>query len=351
MEVIRTSTSERTVSVAVVGCGHWGRNHLRVFNELPLARVTAASDPSAPALDWTRRRYPGVRVTADPEAVARDPDVDAVVLACPATLHAPLARLMLDAGKHVLVEKPLAGTSRDAWDLVRLARDRRRVLMTGHTFLYNNSVRLIRQLVRRRAFGRVYYLTARRNHMGLIREDVSALWDLAAHDISIFMYLLDAAPVRVACMGASFLREGRADAAFLTLEFPGGVLGHVQVSWLDAAKVREVVVIGDRERILFDDLSTMEPVRVFKRGVSAEPFAESFGDFKYLVRDGHIVSPTVRMQEPLKVEADEFVQCITKGRRPLCDGELGARVVAVLEAADASMKKGGSPLEVPSDPH
>lgn len=335
-----------TITVGVLGCGAWGRNYLRVLQEDRGAQVVACADPAPGALDWVRRQYPAVRAGTDAAGVIGAKDVAAVVIATPAATHRPFAERALAAGQDVLVEKPLALTSAECDALTAQAARGKRLLMVGHTFLYNDSVRLVRDLVRRPDFGRVYYLVARRNNLGPVRPDVSAIWDLAPHDISIFNFVVGATPEAVNAVGAGYLAPGRPDVAFLTLHYPGGVIGSIQVSWVDSQKIRDVVVIGDKSRIVFDDLNIMESVRIYEKGIAVRQSADTYAEFQYLQRDGAIISPKVERREPLKNVVTEFLECVASRKAPLADGALGAGVIRVLEACDRSLADGGRRVAV-----
>ncbi|MBI2922147.1 MAG: Gfo/Idh/MocA family oxidoreductase [Planctomycetes bacterium] len=335
------------IRFGVIGCGHWGRNYLRVLSELGDAcRVVEMCDASRSSVEVMRRKFPLVNATLSAADLLTHPGIDAVVIATPAGTHAELAVKALKAGKHVLVEKPLATRLEDAVRVSGEARDSGRVLLVGHTFRYNDAVRKLKEIVTDRSFGRPYYLAARRNHLGLIRPDVSAVWDLAPHDIEIFSWIVGSQPDSVSAVGASFLKEGRPDVAFATLHYSGGVVGNIQVSWIDSNKVREVVVIGDRKRVVFDDLNALEPVRVFDKGAEVSGDVNSFGEFKLQLRDGDIHSPRVEMREPLRVQCEHFIDCVAHGTAPLTGGAEGADVVAALEAIDGSMSRGGAPVDV-----
>ncbi|MEK7467642.1 MAG: Gfo/Idh/MocA family oxidoreductase [Planctomycetota bacterium] len=335
------------IRFGVIGCGHWGRNYVRVLHELgDTARLVEICDENRPGIEALRKRFPLVNATTSPEQVFANSGVDAVVIATPAGTHAGLAEKALAAGKHVLLEKPLAATLKDAVKIERLGKERGRVLMVGHTFRYNDAVRKVKDLVARPEFGKTYYMSARRNHLGLIRPDVSAVWDLAPHDVEIFSFLAGAQPVTVSAVGACFLRQGRQDVAFATLTYPNGVIGNIQVSWIDSNKVREVVVIGDRQRIVFDDINGLEPVRVYDKGAEISGDVNSFGEFKLQLRDGDIRSPKVEMREPLRTQVEHFCDCVRDNKPPMTGGAEGADVVAVLEAIDRSMAAGGTPAQV-----
>lgn len=333
-------------TLGIIGCGHWGKNHVRVFSELPDVRVLQISDPNRAALDSMRARYPLINTSTSPGEILDNPAIEAVVIATPAARHYDLAKSALQKGKHVLCEKPLTRTVAEAEELVAAARSAKRVLMVGHTFLFNNAVRKMKECVRAQAFGTPYYLHARRNHLGLIRQDVDAVWDLAPHDIAIFGFLLDAEPTHVSAMGGRFLSAERCDVAFASLRYPGGVIGNIQVSWVDSNKIREVVAIGSRQRVVFNDLDTLETVKIYDKGVSVDKDVDSYGEFKYLLRDGDIHSPKVNMVEPLKAECEHFLDCVRNGKTPLSDGTNGLAVVRVLVAIETSLARDGAPVEV-----
>ncbi len=334
------------LGVAVLGCGYWGVNYVRAFGELPGARVVVVCDQRADRVQEVGRQFPGVQLATDVADALGHAGVDAVVVATEATSHHAVARLSLQAGKHVLVEKPMATTVADADDLIGLARTTGMVLMVGHTFLYNPGVRTMKDYVRRGEVGKVHYLYARRTNLGPIRRDVSALWDLAPHDVSIFNHLLDSAPTWVAAVGARVLGNCREDVGFVTLGYPNGILGHIHVSWVDPHKVREVVVVGSEKRVVFNDLQAIEPIRVFEKGVAPLTAADSYQDQPFLMRDGAIFSPRIEASEPLKNQCDHFLDCVTQGETPLSGGPEGRDVVQVLEAIDRSVAHGGAPVTI-----
>jgi predicted dehydrogenase len=335
------------VRVALVGFGYWGPNYARVLSDLPGAELTAVCDPRADRLSLVRQRYRSIATcsTLD-ELFARD-DVDAVVIATPASTHEALVRASLTTGRHVLVEKPMALRADGCQSLCDLAGSAGRVLMVGYTFLYNAGVRKMKEVMAPEHFGQPYYLHATRTNLGPIRQDVNAAWDLAPHDIAIFSYLLDEQPLWASAIGTRVLKTNREDIAFATLGFKNDVIGNIHVSWADPNKVREVVAVGSRRRVVFDDLNNVERVRVFERGVSAdEAISDSFGEFKLLVRDGDIISPKVEPSEPLKNQCADFVSAILTGQPPLAGGSFGAGVVRTLVAIDASMRSRGAAVEV-----
>lgn len=334
--------------IAIVGCGYWGVNYVRVFHDLPGVEVAWVADASPIRLQTMARRYPATRGTTHWEDCLADPSVQALVFATPAASHFEMTRSSLAAGKDVLVEKPLTTRPEEADELVRLARETGRILMVGHTFLYNPAVRQLKRLMSDSRFGRLHYLHSTRTNMGPIRSDVNSVWDLAPHDVAIFGYLVGAPPTRVSAVGAAVLGNSRADVGFITLTYPGGVIANIHVSWVDPNKVREVVAVGSQRRIVFDDTQTLERIRVFEKGVeSSMPETGSYGEFRLSVRDGDIISPKVDSGEPLVLLAQEFVDSVQTRRSPQADGANGADVVRVMAAVDRSMSTSGAPVELP----
>ena len=338
---------EGEVGVAVLGCGYWGINYVRVFNQLPGARLVVACDQREERLREVQKQFPAVEVSRDMHEVLAREDVDAVVVCTPATAHFEVTSACIKAGKHILVEKPIATTVADSDELVRLADAAGIILMVGHTFVYNSGVRKVKEYVDANEAGKIYYLYSRRTNLGPIRQDVNALWDLAPHDISIFNYLLDTVPTWVSAVGAQVLQNGREDVGFISLGYPEGVVAHIHVSWADPHKVREVVVVGSEKRIVFNDMTVPEQVKVFEKGIApAPPEAPGFGEYHFTVRDGAIISPRVEVSEPLKTQSLHFLDCLRSGARPVTDGRAGRDVVAILEAIDRSIAKHGAPVDV-----
>jgi predicted dehydrogenase len=338
----------KPLGIAVIGCGYWGMNYVRIFNELVESRVVAVCDQSAERLKEVSRRFPGVYLTTQVDDAASQPGVDAVVVCTEATTHFNVTRRLLLAGRHILVEKPLTTTTAEADKLIELAESHSAILMVGHTFVFNAGVRKVKEYVQN-GDGRVYYLYARRTNLGPIRRDVNALWDLAPHDIAIFNYLLDGTPQWVSAVGGKVLRNCRDDVGFISLGYPENVLAHVHVSWADPDKAREVVVVKSDKRIVFNDLNGIEQVRVFEKGVSTveqEPL--NYGEFRFEIRDGDIISPRIEPVEPLKHQCRHFLDCVRTGKRPISSGVEGRDVVSVLEAVNRSIESKGLQVEVES---
>jgi predicted dehydrogenase len=347
----RTPIVTSPTCIAILGCGYWGINYVRVFSELPDAFVAVVCDERPSRLDEVCRRFPGVLATTDIDEALAVPGVEAAVVATQAQTHRDIAARALAAGKHVLVEKPLTTTVADADVLVQLARAERRTLLVGHTFLYNAGVKKVKEYITNTSLGDVYYLYARRTSLGPIRHDVNAIWDLASHDVAIFNYLLETPPEWVSAVGAKVLRNSREDVGFISLGYRDGIVGHIHVSWADPNKVREVVVVGSNRRVVFNDLEPLERVRVFDKGVAPLPTTEatSFGEYQFLLRDGDITSPTIPVIEPLKHVCGHFLHCLRRSETPITDGQQGREVVRVMEGINKSVAANGSPVRLHGD--
>ena len=335
------------VRLALIGFGYWGPNYARVLSELPGAELTAICDQRPDRLSLVRQRHHAVATCERLDDLFARDDVDAVVIATPASTHEAVVRASLDAGRHVLVEKPMALHAAGGEALCDLAESAGRLLMVGYTFLYNAGVRKMKEVMAPDQFGQPYYLHATRTNLGPIRQDVNAAWDLAPHDIAIFNYLLDEQPLWASAIGTRVLKTNREDIAFATLGYTHDVIGNIHVSWADPNKVREVVAVGSRRRVVFDDLNDAERIRVYERGVAAgEVVADSYGEFKLLVRDGDIISPKLAPSEPLKNQCADFVHAIVSGQPPAVGGRFGIGVIRTLAAIDASMRARGAAVEV-----
>lgn len=333
--------------LALIGFGYWGPNYARVLSDLPGAELTVICDQRPDRLSLVQQRYRTVATCERLDDLFARDDVDAVVIATPASTHEALVRVALNHGRHVLVEKPMALHAAGGEALCDLAESKARLLMVGYTFLYNAGVRKMKDMMAPEQFGQPYYLHATRTNLGPIRQDVNAAWDLAPHDIAIFNYLLGEQPLWASAIGTRVLKTQREDIAFATLGYRNDVIGNIHVSWADPNKVREVVAVGSRRRVVFDDLNDAERVRVYERGVSAgEAEADSYGEFKLLVRDGDIISPKVAPSEPLKNQCAEFVHAILTGTAPLAGGRFGVGVIRTLAAIDGSMRARGAAVEV-----
>ncbi len=335
------------MKAALLGYGYWGPNLARNLHQRLGADWVACVDPDPARRAEVARRYPWVRPMADVDGVLADPGTDALVVATPARTHAGLAEAGLAAGKHVLVEKPLALSTAEAVALTRQADRAGRVLMVGHTFEYNPAVTKMRALLDSGELGDLWYLHAQRVNLGRIQSDINALWSIGPHDVSIANYLVGSAPRWVSARGARYLHTELEDVVFATLGYDGGVLAHLHVSWLDPSKVRRTTVVGSRRMVVFDDLDSEAKLRVYDKG--ADPVQGGFGEYQFRLRAGDIHVPRTDLTEPLALELEHFLECCASGARPRSDGWSGVRVVAALEAAQQSLDKGGQQVEVVVD--
>lgn len=333
------------IGVAVVGTGDWGANLVRNFASLPGARLVALCDTDEARLQKTVARYAGVEGVSDVREIAADARVQAVVVSASAVHHYPLARTLLEAGKDVYVEKPLTLQVDHAEALVRLAREKNRILMVGHLLLYHPAVTYMKEYAASGAMGDILYIYSQRVNLGKVRRDENALWSFAPHDLSVILHLIDAEPVDVVARGSAFLQGNVEDVVFVDLRFPDGRLAHVHVSWLDPHKLRKFTVVGSQKMVVFDDMESSEKIRVYDKGVDRAGRVVSYDD-ALTVRSGDILIPKLSMQEPLRLECQHFVDCVRERRTPLTDGESGLRVVKVLAAAQASLEAGGAPVPV-----
>lgn len=334
--------------VGIVGVGYWGPNLVRCFSDLENCRVTAVCDQNYDHLLRIKDRFPQVYPLESFDALLDRDLVDAVVIATPTASHYELTRQALEHDLHVFVEKPLAETSTQCRHLLQIASQRKRTLFVGHVFLHSSPVIKLRELIKSDELGSINYLSSRRLNLGPVRSDVSALYDLAPHDISMMIYLLGQKPESVTCTGFDRLSPGIHDVCNLSMNFKGNRMGMVHVSWLDPRKERVLTVVGDKKMVVYDDLK-QEKIKVFDKGIDRPAGASGdYADFQIAYRYGGSYSPFLQEREPLKSECAEFVRCILESDVPLTDGVNGLEVVEVLEAANRSLEQGGRPIQIAS---
>ncbi len=334
------------VRVGVVGLGYWGPNLVRVLHELESAEVVVACDLDDQRLRGLGRRYPAIQLTSRFDDVLDDDEIEAVAIATPVATHFELARVALEAGKHVFIEKPMAGSAAEAEALVALADEQKLTLMPGHTFLYSPAVNVVRDLIQSGELGEIYFISTSRVNLGLHQSDASVIWDLGPHDFSILRYWLDANPTRITATARSCIVPGIPDVAFVNAAYKSTV-AQVEFSWLAPSKLRRTAVVGSQKMVVYDDMSN-EPVRIFDSGVSL-PEPESFGQYKLSYRTGSIVSPPMEASEPLVLELGDFCGAIRDGNEPRSSACLGLDVVRAIEAADQSAASGGLPCKLCTD--
>lgn len=336
------------MNVGIIGLGHWGPNIVRNLAKHPRVCLKYVCDLSESAFKRVEGLLPsGCKCVTEASVVIKASDIDCVAIVTPASTHYGLTREALRAKKHVFCEKPLAMTQEECEELCELSDSVKRKLMVGYTFLFNNAIRKLKEFIVSGSLGKMYYLTARRTHLGLVREDVNVVWDLAPHDVSIMNYLLDAIPQKVSALSASPLGFDKADLAFITLFYPEGIIGQIHVSWVDSNKERTINIIGSKARAVFDDLNNLEPIRFFEKGIRiADPIEADFGNFRFLLRDGDIISPKVEMHEPLSQMIDAFVRLVLDNEKSVASGHFALGVTQTLVAAHKSMQAQGAAQEV-----
>ncbi|MFT5122460.1 MAG: putative dehydrogenase [Kiritimatiellia bacterium] len=341
-----------SLRIAIIGLGRWGPNHVRNFSSIPDCEVVAVVDPDENARLRIGRLHPTLALHASLESLLAEDLCDALVVATPTDTHFDIVKAGLNAGKHVLCEKPLTNQSKTAWELQHLAEENGVMLMVGHVFLFNSGINYLCNAVQEQNVGQIYCLNATRTNLGPFRADVNAAWDLASHDIYIFNELLGCRPESVSAVGQSYLRQPVEDIVYITLLYPNRVMGHIHVSWLDPKKVRQITLVGENKMITWDELANLGPITIHDRSVQKEPVYETFGEFQLLTREGDLIMPRIPASEPLGAQARSFVsRCQARiagevSLEPRGSARQGAEVVDVLEAVDRSLAQKGAAVEV-----
>jgi len=337
---------KEVLRIGAIGSGYWGPNLIRNFIEIPDAEFVIVADLSEDRLNHMKSRFPQIQHVTQNYQDFFDLDLDAVVIATPPDTHYPIAAECIKNGLHVLIEKPITLSSVDALALHELAQQHDRVLMVGHTFEYNPAVQALKKMIDSGELGDIYYIDAVRASLGLFQTKANVLWDLAPHDISIMRYLLDADPVSVSVHAATCVQEGIEDVAYAAFRFPKDVMAHLRMSWLDPRKTRSITVVGSKKMVIYDDVESLEKIRVYDKGVKAIPHTDTYGDFSFAYHYGDVVIPHIKMKEPLRVQCQHFLDCINNGETPQTDGINGLRVVEILEAAQSSLEKKGENVNI-----
>lgn len=346
----RSPRSSPSLGVAVVGYGYWGPNLVRNFANTDGVQVVSVSDLEREKLALVRRRHADVEVTTEFRDLLRDARVDALAIATPVHTHYELALAALKAGKHVLVEKPLAQTSEQSRHLIEEAARRNLVLMVDHTFLYTPAVQKIRELIANGVLGEIYYYNGTRASLGLFQSDVNVIWDLAVHDISIIQYIFDEVPVAVSATGASHVPGSPENMAHITLFFPSSCIAQISVNWLSPVKLRRTLIGGSRRMIMYDDLEPTEKIKVYDKGITVNGSPEAAHQLRIGYRAGDMWAPHLAATEALQTEAEHFVDCLRCGTTPISSGLTGLRVVEILEATSHSIAARGSPIRLERQP-
>ncbi|HVF51299.1 MAG TPA: Gfo/Idh/MocA family oxidoreductase [Pyrinomonadaceae bacterium] len=340
-----------TTTIGVIGCGYWGPNLLRNFAENERARLRWMCDLDAKRLESLGRRYPSVETARDYKKLLADPQLDAVVIATPVATHYKFAKEALEAGKHVLVEKPFTASVREAEELNELAEARGLTLMVDHTFIYTGAVRKMQEIVTSGELGELLYFDSTRINLGLFQHDINVVWDLAPHDLSIMDFIINRQPEAVAATGSCHIERGIENIAYVMLHFADEFIAHFHFNWLSPVKIRRTLLAGSRKMVVYDDIEPTEKIRVYDSGVTANRRAietDREDAYRTLVsyRTGDVWVPKLDSTEALHYVCEEFLEAIAKRRRPLTDGASGLRVVRLLEAAQQSIMQGGRPVKI-----
>src|SRR6266516_1875322 len=321
------------VSVGVVGCGYWGPNLIRNFRQLPDCNLTLMCDTSESRLAHLKSLYPEVEGHTDFGHLLNGAGLDAVIIATPVRFHHAMAKASLLAGKHTFIEKPMASSAEECEELVQIAEARGLVLMIGHTFLYSPAVRKIKEIVDQGDIGEIRYISSRRLNLGLFQKDINVAWDLAPHDISIVLYIMEESPKGVNCWCNAHITPGVEDVTSMCINFSKNRFATIQSSWLDPRKVRDMTIVGTKRMIVYDDVEPLEKIKIYDARVEVPPHYDTFAEFHYSYHYGDRYIPYIKQEEPLKVECQHFLDCIREGKTPLTSGTQGLHVVRVMEAA------------------
>lgn len=332
------------LKVGVIGCGYWGPNLIRNFTQLSRSDVVRVADLEKARLEYIKGLYPNVETTMDYKDIIQDPEIDVVAVATPVHTHYQFASEALCEKKHVFVEKPMASSAKQAENLIDLAEKYQRKLMVGHTFIYTSAVRKMKEIIDSGELGKIYYINSQRLNLGLFQQDINVIWDLAPHDISIILYILDLKPQAVSAVGTSHINAAIEDVAVLTLRFSNGLVAFIQTSWLDPDKIRRMTVVGSKKMMVFDDVQPTEKIRIYDKGVEVPKHYDTYAEFHYSYKYGDIVIPKIDGGEPLRTELDHFIDCIKNDQTPLSCGRDGLHVVQILEAAEESLKNENKPV-------
>ena len=336
------------VRIGVVGYGYWGPNLVRNFAETPSAEIAAVADLDTNKLATVKRRFPAVNITTNFNDLLSDPSIDAVAIATPVNTHYELAMAALKAGKHVWVEKPMTETVEQAQRLVDEAERRGKVLHVDHTFIYTGAVQKMAEIIKADELGKIYYYDSIRVNLGLFQRDVSVISDLAVHDFSILDHLFGEQPSAVTASGMNHFPGTPENLAYVTLYYDSGMIAHVNCSWLAPVKVRQILVGGSKKMVTYDDLEASEKIKIYDKGVSFTDDPEKIQEMRVGYRTGDMWAPKLAVTEALRVEGDQFVDCIRQSKKSLTDGQLGLRVVQLIEAASESMRNKGKTVYLKS---
>jgi predicted dehydrogenase len=329
------------VNIGIVGAGYWGPNLIRNFRALSDSNVVKICDRDEERLKHMKTICSSVDITQNYEDLVHDENIDAIVIATPVFTHHKLAKMSLEAGKHTFIEKPMASSVEECRELNEIADANSLVLMVGHTFVYTATVRKIKEIIDSGDIGDVLYIKSQRLNLGLFQKDINVTWDLAPHDISIILYLLDRQPVAINCQGKAHINPKIEDVTSLMLDFNDNIFAVVQSSWLDPRKIREFTIVGSKKMIVYDDTEPLYKIKIFDKHVTIPQHYDTFGEFQYAYHYGDVYIPYYKQVEPLRVECQQFLDSITKGVPSPSNGKIGMEIVKILEASTESLKAEG----------
>jgi len=332
------------INIAVVGAGAWGKNHIRVFSEIPNVRLKYICDSDPSKLSSIQKFYPQSETVKNLKPILQDPEVKGVVVASSAASHYRLSKEILLSDKDVLVEKPMALNSKDAGEMLKIAEWRGRILMVGHLLIYHPVVDRLKQMIASGELGKIHYIYTQRVNLGIIRQDENALLSFAPHDLSVVLYLLEEKPLIVSAHGESYIQNGIEDVVFLSLRFADRRMANIHLSWLDPHKVRKITIVGSKKMVVFDDMEVSEKLKIYDKGV-VSPSYDTYEEYLRL-RFGDITIPNIKMVEPLRAEAEHFIHCIESRKEPKTGGQSGLEIVKILSAAQNSLKAKGFPVNL-----
>jgi len=341
------------MKLGIIGCGYWGPNLIRNFNNIRDTEMVYCADIDDSRLSHVKKLYPRISVIKNYKEMLDKKDIDAVIVATPIETHYKIAKDILNADKHVLIEKPLTNNSKEAMDLIKTAEKNKKILMVDHTFEYSAPVRKIKGIIDNGELGKIFTIDMIRVNLGLFQEKVNVIWDLAPHDVSMLIYYLEDIPLTARAIGQSYIREGIEDDAHITLEFKDKIMANMHVSWLDPCKIRRTTIVGNKKMLVFDDIAQDEKIKIYDKGVTVQknnipkqPYYDTYEQWVLTYRSGDVYAPKIENKEPLNVMAAHFIDCIKTNKKPISDGYSGLRVVKVIESAQKSLKNSGVKVAV-----
>ncbi len=337
---------KHVLNIAVVGCGYWGPNLIRNFNSLPESNLKTIIDIDSKRLTHMKGLYPNTETSTKYDNAIKNSDIDAIAIATPVNLHFEFAKKSLEAGKHTFIEKPMASSLKQCSELIKLAEKNNLTLMIGHTFIFTPAVRKIKEIIDSGDLGEIYYINSQRLNLGLFQKDINVAWDLAPHDISIILFILNQTPVSVNCQGKANITKGIEDTTNMTINFADGGFATIQSSWLDPNKIRKMTFVGSKKMLVYDDTEPLEKIKIYDKRVEIPPYYDSFGEFQYSYHYGDIHVPYLKGLEPLKAECQQFLDCINTGKKSESSGHEGMMVVQILEAASESLRNKGAEVKI-----